>query len=554
MKNYILLPVLLMLFLGSCKEDDPIPPTTYTLTTIVAPSGGGEIFVSPKSDTYTEGEVVTLTPVPNENFVFQEWGGSKSGNSNPLELTMNSNKSILGVFVEKGYPLNITIEGEGTAEERIIPNPSGREYPGGTVVELTAHPKAGWEFDSWEGDLTGDENPSSIIVEAEKNVTVRFKRIEYSLNIQIEGEGTVEEKVTFNPSGRTYPFETEVELTPIPEEGWVFIGWGGDITGIESPKTIVVDGTKNNIIATFRQSEVFYLNANGITCMCPNASPGEKGIIDGIEYEAVDRGLLEKRRDEGADLTKVCTSLVTDMDELFLRRRFNQPIGNWDVSNVVNMADMFDASNFNQPIEHWDVSNVTNMRGMFAYNDFFNQPIGNWDVGNVVSMRSMFEHAEFNQRLDDWDVSNVVDMSSMFERSEFNLPIGDWDVGNLRVMRQMFEFSNFNQPLASWDVSNVRDMYSMFQGTTFNRQIGNWDVSNVTDMRFMFMDSKFNQPLADWDVKNVVYMGIMFYRSQFNQDISSWCVSEHQPKEPQGFSAESPLIEVYKPVWGTCPE
>lgn len=554
MKNYILLPVLLMLFLGSCKEDDPIPPTTYTLTTIVAPSGGGEIFVSPKSDTYTEGEVVTLTPVPNENFVFQEWGGSKSGNSNPLELTMNSNKSILGVFVEKGYPLNITIEGEGTAEERIIPNPSGREYPGGTVVELTAHPKAGWEFDSWEGDLTGDENPSSIIVEAEKNVTVRFKRIEYSLNIQIEGEGTVEEKVTFNPSGRTYPFETEVELTPIPEEGWVFIGWGGDVSGTESPKKIVVDGTKNNIIATFRQSEVFYLNTNGITCMCPNASPGEKGIIDGIEYEAVDRGLLEKRRDEGADLTKVCTSLVTDMDNLFLRRSFNQPIGNWDVSNVTSMVDMFGTSNFNQPIGDWDVSNVATMEGMFEFNDFFNQPIGNWDVGNVVSMGHMFIHSVFNQRIDNWDVSNVTTMAKMFQFSEFNLPIGDWDVGNVRNMALMFGYSNFNQPLADWDVSNLEAMWGMFVDTPFNRPINNWDVSNVVDMRYAFNESKFNQPLADWDVKNVIWMGFLFANSPFNQDISGWCVATHQTDEPDNFSTGGPLKAEYRPVWGTCPE
>ena len=116
MKNYILLPILLMVFFSSCKEDDPIPPTTYTLTTIVSPTGGGEILVSPQSDTYTEGEVVTLIPIPNENFVFQEWGGSQSGNSNPLQITMNSNKSVLGVFVEKGYPLNITIEGKGTVE------------------------------------------------------------------------------------------------------------------------------------------------------------------------------------------------------------------------------------------------------------------------------------------------------------------------------------------------------------------------------------------------------------------------------------------------------
>ncbi len=46
---------------------------------------------------------------------------------------------------------------------------------------------------------------------------------------------------------------------------------------------------------------------------------------------------------------------------------FNQPIGNWDVSNVTDMYGMFfELSTFNQPIENWDVSNVTNMFRMFS--------------------------------------------------------------------------------------------------------------------------------------------------------------------------------------------
>jgi len=38
---------------------------------------------------------------------------------------------------------------------------------------------------------------------------------------------------------------------------------------------------------------------------------------------------------------------------------------------------------FNQPIGDWDVSNVTYMRWMFESAYAFNQPIGDWDVSNV---------------------------------------------------------------------------------------------------------------------------------------------------------------------------
>ena len=44
------------------------------------------------------------------------------------------------------------------------------------------------------------------------------------------------------------------------------------------------------------------------------------------------------------------------------------------------------ATAFNQPIGNWDVSNVTDMFGMFAGNSVFNQPIGDWDVSNVTNM------------------------------------------------------------------------------------------------------------------------------------------------------------------------
>ena len=41
---------------------------------------------------------------------------------------------------------------------------------------------------------------------------------------------------------------------------------------------------------------------------------------------------------------------------------FNQPIGNWNVSNVTTMKAMFNnAANFNQPIGSWITSKVTDM-------------------------------------------------------------------------------------------------------------------------------------------------------------------------------------------------
>ena len=252
-----------------------------------------------------------------------------------------------------------------------------------------------------------------------------------------------------------------------------------------------------------------FFEENG-TIKCPQASPGDKGEVNGKVYEAVDRALLIQRRNEGASLSCVCTSLVTDMSAMFSNSEFNQNISSWDVSNVTNMADMFRfAEDFNQPIGNWDVSNVTNMADMFHFADDFNQPIEDWDVSNVTNMRQMF--------LDAYD---------------FNQPIGDWDVINVTSMEKMFRYAErFNQDIGDWDVSNVKNMGDMFSNAwAFNKEIGNWNVENVTNMNNMFGEA-----------------------SSFNQNLTKWCV-QNIPTEPGGFSIDSPLIQANKPIWGTCPD
>ena len=97
-------------------------------------------------------------------------------------------------------------------------------------------------------------------------------------------------------------------------------------------------------------------------------------------------------------------------------RFFNQPLDNWDVSNVTNMAHMFhNCVNFNQPLNNWNVSNVTNMGSMFFECLAFNQPLDKWNVSNVTDMESMFQDCLiFNQPLNNWDVSNVTNMEDIF--------------------------------------------------------------------------------------------------------------------------------------------
>lgn len=147
------------------------------------------------------------------------------------------------------------------------------------------------------------------------------------------------------------------------------------------------------------------------------------------------------------------------------------------------------------------------MNGMFRYANLFNQPINNWDVSNVTDMSEMFRRASsFDQPLNDWDVSSVTDMSEMLGAFSFNQPLNDWDVSNVTTMQGMFGGAySFNQPLDNWNVSNVTNMTTMFSSAhSFNQQIHLWDVSNVINMEAMFRNAhNFLKNISLWCVEQI---------------------------------------------------
>ena len=69
---------------------------------------------------------------------------------------------------------------------------------------------------------------------------------------------------------------------------------------------------------------------------------------------------------------------------------------------------MFGDSNFNQPLNDWNVSNVKDMGGMFWDAKLFNQDIGGWDVSNVEDMRNMFKDSGMNE-LPEWCLHRSYD-------------------------------------------------------------------------------------------------------------------------------------------------
>ncbi|MDK2950515.1 MAG: hypothetical protein PWQ77_180, partial [Kosmotogales bacterium] len=82
---------------------------------------------------------------------------------------------IIFLFISCVQPIkthSITINKNGQGDVTV--NPEKAEYSEGTSVQLTAVPDEGWQFDHWEGDLTGVVNPSYITMNSDKNITAVF--------------------------------------------------------------------------------------------------------------------------------------------------------------------------------------------------------------------------------------------------------------------------------------------------------------------------------------------------------------------------------------------
>jgi uncharacterized repeat protein (TIGR02543 family) len=82
-------------------------------------------------------------------------------------------------------------------------------------------------------------------------VNISAQGAAYTLSANTAGNGSI----TLNPPGGTYSEGTVVTCTAVPDAGWQFDGWSGDLTGSTNPQQITMNADKS-ITATFSQITV----------------------------------------------------------------------------------------------------------------------------------------------------------------------------------------------------------------------------------------------------------------------------------------------------------
>jgi uncharacterized repeat protein (TIGR02543 family) len=217
---------------------------THSLTVSVSPEGAGRIDKTPDKNEFEDDEVVELRARPtDESYQFHHWSGHLSGNENPIDITMDSDKNVTAHF---------------TIETVTVPNiPKGfTEGIAGSELEFTVDGAQSsfdhsveYQFDFGDGNLSDWGTASvdyaftnigsfevqararcsshpTIISEWSDKFTLTIQGLILTIQVIPDTAGSV----SMDPEKDAYNYSESVELTAIPTDGsFSFDFWSGDI-------------------------------------------------------------------------------------------------------------------------------------------------------------------------------------------------------------------------------------------------------------------------------------------------------------------------------------
>ncbi len=459
MRKYLFLN-LIIIFFSSCTKD-------FILNVTVSPSLSG--IVSPESGSYKEGSTVSIVATPNPEYEFVGWLGDERGSNNLLSFQMNSNKNIVAQFQKRKYELKINIIGEGTVSEEIISSSKTSDYESGSVVRLTAIPSSGYYFVGWTNDLSGDGNPVEININRPKIINAKFEKKSYSLEIKIEGEGTVEEEIIVTGKSTDYLYGTKVRLTPSAQEGWDFIKWKGDYNGEESPIEITINKA-TNITANFEYG-VFLESVGKWKLKKKKGSElppiiDQKSILLNNEYEVYD--------------------ILFNKDYTFiLNTNTGQISGTFDVisNSEIKLIKLGTISNIN--VNNNQIEFRISISGKFRF-DVTGQRDQNFQEGKIYIPDTNFELALIDLGYDNIP-DNYLDSNNVTEIIELDLSNKQInDLTGLENFTSLIDLNLSGNLLTRAPIVNFKNLTTL----------------NLSDNLFSVLDISFNEKLNSLNASN----------------------------------------------------
>lgn len=235
----------------------------YTILTEVTPVGSGEVT---GGGSFADGTVTFLVATPNTGWYFLQW--SDGSTDNPRTVTVNGNATYTACFGQLEYELTVAANPElgGTVT-------GGGLYHYGDVVQLTATPSPGFEFDSWNDGVTIASRVVTVYSAATYIATFVRPGVNY-YTINAEPNDPNLGSVT---GGGVYPENVMVTLTAIPNEGARFTQWDDGTLKESRVVTVTEDAT---YIAYFEIAQEYTITVESLDTTMGTVTGGGVYMVD----------------------------------------------------------------------------------------------------------------------------------------------------------------------------------------------------------------------------------------------------------------------------------
>jgi len=169
-------------------EPTPVPPTEtplkrYFLSVIASPTEGGS--VSPTSELYDSGSLVTIVATPADGYDFVSWSGDVSSSDPTVSIIMDSDKEAVAVFVAAFQEIT-TIMPEPTFSYSTATFTNTLEK--GDIIEGFIEISGEFKTQDWSFDWTGEViDPDGDTIDIFRGHWVEEPR--YDLNVEVTSAG-----------------------------------------------------------------------------------------------------------------------------------------------------------------------------------------------------------------------------------------------------------------------------------------------------------------------------------------------------------------------------
>jgi uncharacterized repeat protein (TIGR02543 family) len=237
----------------TCNMDVTASFSEKSFNLTIDVNGSGTVSPSSGIYSYYEGEVVNITASPNTSYQFDGWTGDVSNvGSASTTVTMDADKTVVANFSRVIQILTININGSGS----VTPSTGIHSYGKETVANLNATPGNGYQFDGWTGDVSDVGSASTTVtMNADKTVVANFSNSinTKTLIIKVNGAGSV------NPSAGEYSYSKGdvASITAIPDAGYRFDGWIGNVSDASSISTSLTINSDTTVTANFTRVNIF---------------------------------------------------------------------------------------------------------------------------------------------------------------------------------------------------------------------------------------------------------------------------------------------------------